>query len=69
MKNTILTVVGFALMILGFLSLLLMGLGLRLSYLSFIDNLGNLAGFVVRLVMIMAGIIIIYMSRTSIKNS
>ncbi|WP_235298381.1 hypothetical protein [Portibacter marinus] len=65
MKKALFTILGFTLLIIGFLSLILMGLGLQLSYLKFIDNLGALLGFLIRIVMIVAGLIIIYVTRTS----
>jgi len=69
MKKTLPTIIGFALFIIGFLSLMLMGLGLRLSYLAFIDDMGPLPGFLIRLSMIIFGLIIIYVARTNTRRA
>jgi hypothetical protein len=69
MNSTVASIIGFTLLIIGFLSLMLMGFGLRLTYLSFIDDLGNLLGFLVRLAMIIVGLIILYVARTSTRPS
>lgn len=65
MKASLLTIIGFALFIIGFLALLLMLLGLNLTYLKFIDNGGRLLGMLIRISMIILGLIMVYVSRTS----
>ena len=65
MKKSALSIIGFLLFTIGFVSLLLMATGLRLSYLSFIDKLGNLPGLLIRLGMIVIGIVLIYVDRTT----
>ncbi len=53
---------GFVLAGLGFLSIILSMIGLKFSFLTWIDAPGSLFGFVVKLVMILAGFVIIYLS-------
>lgn len=61
MKRAIILSIGFFLFISGFLSLVLMMTGLQLSYLGFLDYFGKGPGFLLRIVMIIAGIVMIYM--------
>jgi len=60
------TVTGFLLFLFGFISMVLylFAGGVRLSFLSFIDNFGSTTGFVIRLLMIFGGMILFYVSRT-----
>lgn len=62
------TLVGFLLAGVGFLALILSLVGLQLSFLTWIDAPGGLFGFVVRLVMIMAGIVLIYFGQTDLEQ-
>lgn len=64
----ILTLVGFLLAGLGFLALVLSVVGVKLSFLTWIDAPGPLFGFVIRLVMIIAGIIIVYLAQTDFSG-
>lgn len=58
------TILGFLLLIYGFLSLILSVAGLQFSYLTFLDAPGKTFGFVARIVMILAGTVLIALSRT-----
>ena len=62
MKRTTGYIIGFSLFVFGVLSLILSLVGLRLSFLKFIDAGGPLLGFVIRMAIISAGLIIAYMS-------
>ncbi len=64
-KRSFFTLLGFLLFLFGFLSMifLLFAGGLRFSFLSFIDAMGPVVGFVIRLIMIFGGIIMLYWSR------
>ncbi|MDZ4680419.1 MAG: hypothetical protein SH848_12395 [Saprospiraceae bacterium] len=53
---------GFIMAGLGFLSIILSMIGLKFSFLTWIDAPGSLFGFVVKIVMILAGFVIIYLS-------
>lgn len=54
--------IGFVLIGLGFLSIILSMIGLKFSFLTWIDAPGSLFGFIVKVVMILAGFVIIYLS-------
>ena len=64
----IITLVGFLLAGLGFLALVLSVVGVKLSFLAWIDKPGPLFGFVTRLVMIITGIIIVYLAQTDFEG-
>jgi len=64
----IITLVGFLLAGLGFTALVLSVVGVKLSFLTWIDKPGPLFGFVTRLVMIIIGIIIIYLAQTDFSG-
>lgn len=63
-KTQILTTLGFLLFIIGFVALVLSLVGIRLSMLVFLDSFGSLASFLIKLVMVVAGIVIIYVSKS-----
>lgn len=58
------TLVGFLLAGTGLFALILMLVGMQLSFLTWIDAPSQLFGFVIRLAMIMVGIVLIYMAQT-----
>lgn len=64
MKKTTWVAVGFALFLFGFLALVLSVVGVKLAFLAWIDYPGALFGFLVRLFMIVAGIVIVYLTLT-----
>lgn len=64
MKKTWLLVVGFVLFVLGITSLVMMLVGVRWAFLTFIDSAGGLFGFVVRLLMIVGGVICVVFANT-----
>ena len=59
------TIIGFLLFIIGFLALVLSLIGVQLSYLTWIDAPGRLVGFLIRLAMILAGIVLVVLARTN----
>ena len=59
---------GFSLLIIGFLSLVLMLVGVQLSFLTWIDSGGRLWGFLGRLLLIIGGIIIIMLTQTNWRS-
>ncbi len=63
-KKAIYAIFGFSLFIIGFLALFLMLVGVQLSYLTWIDANGRLIGFIIRIVMVLAGAIIIFLTQT-----
>ena len=66
--KSVYAIIGFVLIILGFLSLVLMMVGVQLSFLTWIDAPGRLFGFVMRLLLIIGGFIIITLSQTNWRN-
>lgn len=54
---------GFLLVGVGFLALVLSLIGLKLSYLTWLDAPGPLFGFLMRIVMIVGGFIVIYLAQ------
>ena len=68
MKKTIWVTVGFLLFIIGFTALILSIVGVRLTYLTWLDAPGRLFGFLMRLLMIIGGVVIVYLSVTDWRN-
>ncbi len=64
MSKAIYSLLGFLLIIIGFLALILSLVGVQLSFLTWIDAPGQLFGFVVRLLMILGGIVIVVLTRS-----
>ena len=69
MKNRgIIVLIGFLLAGTGFLALVLSLVGVQLAFLTWIDAFGGLIGFLIRVLMIMFGAIIFYVSRTNLEG-
>jgi sulfite exporter TauE/SafE len=64
LKKSIISIIGFSLFVIGFLGLILSLVGLRLNILSFFDRISPLLGFITKIVLIMAGLIMVYFDRT-----
>ena len=62
MKKGIYTLIGFLLFIIGGTALVLSLVGVKLSFLLWIDAAGGLIGFVIRIVMMIGGIVIAVLS-------
>lgn len=58
------SLIGFILFILGFVALSLSLVGINLSFLSFLDRISPLFGFVIKLLMIVGGIVMVILART-----
>jgi len=63
MKNGYITLAGYAFFIIGFLSILLNIVGLQLSMLSWMSNLGQGTSIIIKLSMLFSGLIIMYISK------
>ena len=59
-----LTIIGFVLFLFGMLALILSLVGLKLSFLTWIDSPGRGFGFLIRIIMIFGGMILFYVGRT-----
>lgn len=55
---------GFVLMILGFTSMIMQLVGVHWAFLGFIEWAGRLWGFVLKIVMVLAGILILVLANT-----
>jgi len=64
MDRPIITVIGYVLVLFGFLSLMLSMIGLRLSFLEFLEFGGPLVALVLRLSIVVIGFILMYVSKT-----
>jgi len=64
LKSGLLSIIGFSLFIIGFLALILTLIGLHLGFLGFIEKLGPLGAFLVKILMIAFGLILVYTDRT-----
>ena len=62
MKKGIFTLIGFLLFIVGGTALVLSLVGVKLSFLLWIDAAGGLLGFIIRIVMMIGGIVIAVLS-------
>jgi hypothetical protein len=67
-NKAIYTLVGFIVAGLGFSSIILSLVGAKLSFMVWIDALGALQGFVIKLLMIISGIVVIYLARTDFSG-
>jgi hypothetical protein len=67
MKKNILIIIGFLLFLFGMSALVLSLVGVKLSFLLFIDKGGAGLGLVIRLLMIFGGIILALLSKTNWK--
>lgn len=68
MKKTIWVTTGFILFTIGFTALILSLVGIKLSYLTWIDASSALVGFMIRILMIVGGVVIVYLSVTDWRN-
>lgn len=64
-KKEFLTVIAFILFILGFTSITLSLVGIRWSFLAWLDQIGVVFGTAIKVLMILAGIIILYLAQSS----
>ena len=62
---TTITIIGFALFLLGLMSLLLNYVGVDIFFLTWLYDLGVGVSFFIRLMMVVVGLILIYVGRTN----
>ncbi|MGB0983463.1 MAG: hypothetical protein ACPG19_05445 [Saprospiraceae bacterium] len=62
-RKAVLSIIGFCLFIFGFLSLLLSIVGIKIVFLLWLDYFGGLVGMLLKLSMIIAGIVIVVVTR------
>ncbi len=61
MKRTLWISLGFFLFLIGALSLILSLVGIDFIFLRWLDHLGRLIAFIIKLLMVIAGIVLIYL--------
>ena len=66
MKKGYWTVIGFLLLLFGFLSLLLSLVGLELTFMKGLNVLGSMGKFLTQLLMIFGGVVVMYLSRLEV---
>jgi len=64
MKKALWLTTGFLLFILGFSSLVLSIVGVKIAFLTWLDVLGGLFGLIAKILMIVVGIVIVYLTST-----
>jgi hypothetical protein len=62
------TIVGFLLVVIGFLSMIVSVVGLKFSFLLFLESWGSLVGFVIKLMIILVGFILTYLGQTNFSG-
>ncbi len=62
-RKDVITIVGFLLFILGFTAITLSLVGIKWSFLAWMDRISTLFGFVAKILMIIAGIVMVAMTR------
>lgn len=67
-RSGIISILGFTLMALGFLSLLLGAVGLRFSFLAWMDAFGGLTGFIIKMSMVLSGFAFLYVANTDLQG-
>ena len=68
MKKGLLTLFGFILVGIGFLTLILSLIGIQLSFMTWMEKAGPLTALLLRLGLIMSGFIMIYLVRTNLQE-
>lgn len=65
MKKAAWLTVGFLLFFIGFLSLVLNMVGVEFYFLTWLNHLGGLVAFIIKVLMVISGIIIIYLQSSN----
>jgi len=65
MKRSHFSLLGFSLFFIGVLALILSIVGLKLSFLAFLDDIGRTFGLVIKLLFVFVGMIMLYMSKST----
>jgi len=68
MKKGLWVLLGFVFIAVGILSIILSMVGLQFTFLTWIDFAGKLWGFLIKIIMVMAGFIIMYLNLTNWKE-
>ncbi|MCB0651012.1 MAG: hypothetical protein KDC85_07030 [Saprospiraceae bacterium] len=59
------SIIGFLMMGLGLMSLIFSMVGMQFAFMQWMDAAGRMGGFLLRVVMMIAGIVILYLANTN----
>lgn len=59
------SIIGFLMMALGLMSLIFSMVGMQFAFMQWMDAAGRMGGFLLRVVMMIAGIVILYLANTN----
>ena len=68
MNKGLLSLLGFSLAALGFLSIVLSLVGVQFSFLTWLDTFGRLFSFIAKLLFIVIGILVLYIAQSDFKG-
>lgn len=68
MKKSWFTLIGFILLFLGILSIIISIIGANFTFLSWIENMGRLPSFLIKVFMIVSGMLMIIISMSNLKE-
>ncbi len=68
MNRGIVSLLGFILTALGFLSIVLSLVGIQFAFLTWLDSIGRLFGFVIKLIMIIIGILLLHIAQSDFRG-
>jgi len=64
MNKNLQTFIGFLLFLYGFIALILSIIGARLTFLAWIDDLGRMPAFLIKISMIVLGVVLVALAQT-----
>jgi hypothetical protein len=67
-RRGLLSLLGFLMVVIGFLALVYSLVGLKLSFLVWLDLPGPLFGFVMKLLIVILGFVFVYIDQTDFKG-
>lgn len=67
-QRGVLSLLGFLMVVIGFLALVYSLVGLKLSFLVWLDMPGPLFGFVMKLLIVIVGFVLVYVDQTDFKG-
>lgn len=68
MNKNIITIIGFILFLTGMYSLSLSLVGAKFTPFLFLEKLGGTASFFIKIVMVLVGVLLIFLSRTTTET-
>jgi len=65
MSKNIQTLLGFLLFLYGIITLVLSLIGARITFLAWIDDLGRMPGFLIKIAMMVLGVVLVALAQTN----